>query len=702
MATISKIRRNSGIVIFIIGLALVAFIVSDAIQNNQFLLEDRETAVGVIAGEEIEYTAYDALYQQNLTNFRNQMKGAELNEQQLTQISDQTWNQLVQERTLGTEYDRLGLEVTEDELLDLLTENPDPQVRQIFTNPETGQFESERVIYFLQNFDQQPAEVRQSWLQFEDFLVQNRIRQKYFTLIRQSQFVTDLEARRRFIDDKRLADVNYLMLPLTLIPDTTVKVDESELQAYYEENQEDFDRELQRSIEFVSFPISPSAEDTQAVEQYLAQRQNAFATAANDSLFLRSYSEVPLDTTWKRIGTVPAAYATEAWNADSGDVIGPFLVDGRYHLVKVKGFRQDTIKSYRASHILVRPEAATDADSAAALEEARGLRQRILAGESFEQLARQFSEDPSNAPQGGDLGWFTAGTMVKPFSDAVARADEGDIVVVETQFGAHVIKVTEKAVDEVARLAVLQRSITPSSRTRNAIYNEAIAFRSQFGEQDEEFRATASEAGETPRIIENVQPNARSVVGIPAARPLVRWVYEAEQGAISEPIDLNDQYVVARVTDVFEKGPAPFAQVEEEVRQAVIRQKQKEILESRIAEASEGAESLPAIAEQLDAEVRNAAGLSFSTNIVPNVGNEPRFLGTAFGLEPGLLPPSPVEGNNGVFQLVVESFTDVEVPEDLTQTRQPILSDQEGRAQFETMEALRKAANVEDLRYKFY
>ncbi|MEX0967555.1 MAG: peptidylprolyl isomerase [Bacteroidia bacterium] len=701
MAAISTIRKNFGLVIIIIMVALFAFIVGDALQNNPLLFQDTsDRSIGVIGDEEIDYNLFANKYNENLEGFKQRVQRTSLTPEEEAQVRDQTWQQLVQENTIGKEYSRIGLDISTDELEYITIQQPSQDIIQSFTNPETNQFERDRLIYFIQNLSTFEPEVRNNWYKYEDFLVDDRKRRKYFELIKRSQFVTDIEAQHRGISEAKTASFDYISLPLSSIADTAVELSDEELRAYFEKHKKRYEQEKKRTLEYVAFDLRPTPEDSVSAVNDIENRKRLFKRTSKDSMFVVRNTDLPFDTGYKKLNAINELYVQDVLDADSGDVIGPYYEGGNLILVKVLAEKEDTASLYKASHILIQPEGNADEDTARAMQEARDILKQIREGADFAEMARQHSDDQSNAAKGGDLGWFAENSMVKPFNDAVMEGSKGDMIVAKTSFGAHIIHITEDPEETMFRLAVVERPITYSGGTKDKVFRKANTFRASV-EQKNDFSEAAAASNLNKRTLENVGPQDATLVGIQNPRPLIKWAYEGEEGDVSDVIDLNDRLVVAKISAVTEEGTAELDDVREEVELEARAEKKREMLAARIKEANEGASTLEDVAERLNTQVKQANQVQFSARALPQIGDEPKVIGAVFGLSPGLLS-YPIKGQNAVFQVVVREFQNEQVPEDLQQPKTAILSDREGRSQFQIMEALEDKADIKDYRYKFY
>ncbi|NJM26300.1 MAG: hypothetical protein HC859_13230 [Bacteroidia bacterium] len=312
-----------------------------------------------------------------------------------------------------------------------------------------------------------------------------------------------------------MAEVRYLYVPYYHVKDSAVTVSESDYQEYYNENKERFKSEHVRDLNYVSFTVVPSADDSLAVREILEQLKPGLEKSENDSTFAEVNSTN--DNPYARYfpSELPPYISNE--ELQQGKIIGPFLDGGTYKLVKISRIGKDTVYNARASHILITwtddPDSAVlEANKKAAKERARKLLQELKAGSAnFAEKAREINTDAS-AQKGGDLGWFTSGMMVKTFNDAVFGATRTGLLndVVETQFGYHIIDITNVKDNTAYWVVTLAEEIAPSDETINATRRQAELFQAEISNA-EEFKTKAGSQGLTVMEAKGVQANDRRV-----------------------------------------------------------------------------------------------------------------------------------------------------------------------------------------------
>jgi len=353
MAVIGKIRKHSTLVLIVIGVALLAFVLTDAFTSSG---RGEIPVVGKIGDTEITQQEFEQKVNEAINNYEMQQQQP-VDDKTRSQIREQVWNQLISETVLQKEYEKLGIAVTPDELFDMVQgNNPHPQIVQAFTNPQTGQFDKTRVLQFLKNKDNDP-QTAQQWILFEQGIKQERLANKYTQLINKAIYATTAEAAQLNIDQNKKFNISYVVKRYNTVNDSTITVTEEEIAAYYEENKFKFKQEESRNIEYVIFRVDPSEEDFKLAEEWMLNAKEEFAQAENDSLYVTLNSDIPFDPTFYKKGQLPPILDTVFFkdSAKVGDMVGPYLEGMTYKLSKLSKIKYlpDSVK---ARHILIKTQ----------------------------------------------------------------------------------------------------------------------------------------------------------------------------------------------------------------------------------------------------------------------------------------------------------------------------------------------------------
>lgn len=704
MSLINKIRERSGLAVGVIAVSLILFIVgSDLLGGKSTLFGNSSQEVGKIDGRTIDNQDFQAKIEQVRAQYEQQT-GRAPGEQEMTQIREQAWNQLIFETAYQKEFDKLGLTVSPEELVDMVQgSNVSPEVRQAFTNPSTGVFDKNQVVQYLKGLRNVPPAQQAQWASFEQQISTNRLREKFDNLMRLSNYATTAEAQKEYQAQNTKADVKFLFVPYYSVNDTTVKVTDSELSDYLGKHKDEYPGADTRTIQYVSFAVNPSKEDSASLYNDIKTLARGLGAAKNDSTFARQNSDVPVPL-YLTAGEMPEQLRAAIPTFTSGGVYGPFREGNTYFIYKYGGSKKDTAFTIRASHILIRATAKTDSAKADARRRAESILKQIQGGASFEALAQSNSEDGS-AQQGGDLGYFkNDGRMVKPFESAIFGFNGAGLIprVVETDFGYHIIKITEPKTNQLYRVAGIGKTITPSEATTNEAYQKA----SQFAANSRTKEAFDDNAKKDKALVvanaERIPETATNINALTDARAIVRWAFDdkTDKNSVSEPFQVGDQYVVAVLTGSTDKDDVKVDDFRTELTAKVRNQKKAEQIMAKLGNPSGPLET---IAQKYGAGaiVETADDINLATGFMRSAGVDPVALGRAFGLKAGKRS-KPFAGEGGV--LIVEPTRIAPAPTvaDYAMYKTSIQQNQGQRTTVYVNEAIKEAANITDRRAKFY
>ncbi len=703
MALINKIREKSGIAVTVIAVSLILFIVGGDLLGPGSFFGGNNQIVGEIGGKDINIKQFQQQMDLLRQNYEAQT-GRAPGEQELASLRDQAWNQLIVEYAYTGQYDKLGLEVTDDELVDMVQGNHiSPAIQQAFTNPQTGVFDKAAVINYLKSLKTMAPEQQQSWSLFETGLRADRLRQKYELLLSSSNYATKAEAEKEYIAQNSKATFDYLYVPFYSVPDSTVKVTDSQLESYLKSHKDEYKGVNTRSIKYVTFPVQPAKDDSASLYNEIKSLARGLSTATNDSAFAKMNSDVqfPLYQSYANM-TDQLKEAVKTFVP--GGVFGPFREGDTYFIYKYGGTKRDSLFTLRASHILIRPDNQSDSAKAVAKQRAEGLLRQIQGGASFEALAASNSADGS-AQRGGDLGYFqNNGGMVKPFEDAAFSVSGTGLVghIVESQFGFHIIKVTDAKSNILYRIATIGKTIAPSQATRDEIYRKADLFATTakssalFDEQvkkDKLIEATANRLTETSSNVNAMQD----------AREIVRWAFsdKTDVNDVSKVFETANQYVVAVLTGKTDKDQVKVNDFREELTAKVRNQVKSEQILAKL-KGIEGA-NLQAVAGKYGAGalVEKAENVSLATGFLTSAGFDPIAMGRAFGLKKGQ-KTNPFKGENGVFIIQLADKTEAAPIADYAQYKSQLTQNVTQSTSFILNEAIREHAKIVDDRAKFF
>jgi len=694
MGLMTFLRNRAGyILVFAIGFAIVAFLVGDAINVGKPFWAANQKTVGSVDGKDISIDDFGPKVEQNLNQFKQQYGGS-ANAQMTAMAVDQAWNAELAGVLLNKEYERLGLTVSEDELVDLLVgQNPSPLIKQYFTNPQTGQLDRMQLNSFLKSKDPQ-AQNQSALLQTE---VKNQsLQQKYSNLIRNSVYVTSLEATDEYTNRNKLASFKYVNLDYTSIPDASVKLTDADYTDYYDANKARFNNPQEtRSFEYVTFSIKPTKADSLAVKAQVDKIAADFKVAKNDSLFAAINSDVKVPFTYITKGKLDPAVDSAVFSLPAGSFYGPALSGNSYKVIKVVSTRTSP-DSVKVSHILIDPAKVGGEDKAVKL--ADSLKGVIAKGGSFAELAKTYSVDGSK-DQGGSMPAFARGAMVPEFENAAFDGTTGDLKVVKSQFGYHIMKI-EKQIgsSKVAKLAYVEKTLAASSKTQASAYKAASKFLADVKGND--FAKLAEKDKLKVAVADKITATQGFAPGLDNPRKLIQDAYAADKGdVLPEIYTMADAYVVARLTDVKPKGTLSLDAVKKEIQPMVLNAAKAKLLKAKFDSA--GKSSLDQIASKVGRTVMPVQNIVFANPIIPGVAQENKLVGSVFGSQPGKVS-APVDGERGVYVFSVDGFTNPAPIANMFKQKESMLLTLGQRSLGAAFQALQDNAKIKDNRVKFY
>ena len=654
MAAIGNIRKHSTLLVIVIGVAMAAFILGDFAKTRN----KRDVNVGVVDGEEITIMDFNNRYDQYLENAKQQNKTNRLSDAEQASIRNQTWNQMVKEILMKEEYKELGLDVTADELFDMIQgPNPHPLVVQSFTDPNTGKFDRNQVVNYLQNLDNYPPEAKQRWLEFEKYLKEDRLREKFNALFAKGYYVPKPLAVKDYMDTYDLASVDFVAKSIADVPDSTVVLTESDYTAYFDKNKERFKKKATRSIKYVVFDVKPSQKDIEKARRDIVSLRKDFEKIDKSEVarFIQVNSDKPYDSTWKTKGQLPVEIDSVMFVEKPGYVSNYWLKNNSYHIARLMdvAMRPDSME---ASHILISFKGAYRANPAIdrTREEAQKLADSLYNiikkdSKKLKTLAKTYSDDPSAKQNDGDLGWFKDGMMVPSFNEACVNTKVGGVTVVESPFGFHIVKVTgKKEPVKKVRVAELVYEVMPSNETYQNIFAKASKIASE-SNNETEFVENAKKMGVPVLSQPAMREMTSSIRGYNNVRSVVRWAFKdnTEVGTVSEVFDLDGSYMVAVLTNKTEEGYPELDEIKAQIEIPVKNQKKGEIIADQM---NNYGSDLNAIAKGMNLKVDQVSNLTFKANALGNYRRAYKAIGTTFGLNKDQVS-KPVIDRTAVFVL---------------------------------------------------
>lgn len=671
MAALGKIRSKGGILVGAIGLALFAFLAGDAARSCDGIKGEARQQIGEILGKKISVQDYQKLIDEYQSAIKFTMQRDNLTDQELKQVEDQVWQQLVSNRVIEADAEKVGLTVTEKEIQNVLNEGTNPMLVQTpFVNQQTGRFDVNALKQFFDSYNKAKAakspQVEQMqaiydyWLFVEKNLRAQLLGQKYQALLASCVLSNKAEAKMAFKDNNEESQIQLASLAYSTVKDADVKVTDDDLKAKYAELKPAFRQNVEtRDIKFVDFQIKASAADRSQVVKEMNDFQKQLASAADPAAVVsKSGSEIPylgLPVSNKAYQQYPdIASKIDSLSVGTTGVVEN-AQDNTLNIIRVLSKAQlaDSIQFRQINIAAATPdEARAKADS---------IQKALAGGADFDALAKRYG-------QTGEKVWFTgqqyemAPSMSqdnRTFINALLNGEVNATQNLALTQGNIILQILDKkAFTTKTTAAVIKKVVDFSKATRSNAYNKFSEFVAK-SSTVADLEKNAPKSGYQVQSLNDISTAEHYVGGIPGTRDALKWLFEAKQGEVSPLYECgnNDHLLVIALTAVHPQGYRSWddAQVKEILKREVIKDKKAEKLMAKI----KGVNSIAA-AQAKGAKVSSVNQITFAAPaFVQATGSvEPALSGAVAGTAAGKFSKAPVKGNAGVyvFQVVKKSM----------------------------------------------
>jgi len=723
MSILEKIRSKTGLLVGFVGLALVIFILQAAFDAGGKLFGTNDTSVGNIKGEDIDYNELKSKVDEFVANYS--ANGQQVDDNTRSMIIDQAWSAIVNDRVLKTEWSKLGIEVSEDELTDLMLVHPHSYVNSYFTDRQSGkvfeQFADAQGSLDVKKLNafvaKMTPEQEKFWIQLEEQIRDIRKNEKYYSLVKKGIYATTNEAKFDDKASKRMMNVKFVLKPYSLIPDSSIKISDEELKNYYNQNQYKYIvDEAARKIDYLVWEAEASQEDIEELKKNMVQLATDFRerkTPAEDSAFIQNTNDnQAIDIATFKKGNINPNIDTTIYTSAVGTVFGPYAEGEQFKVSKLMKITS-SLDSAKVRHILIAyAGSGASQEVKRSKDQAKKLADSLLAlikkGSKFADFVKTYSDDggkkmPPNKKENedwtgkdGNYGWLNENSgFVEPFKRFGLDGKKADLGVVESNFGYHIMEIIDvsKGRQNNYTLGTISTTIAPSSNTVQSFYAKASEFSGK-NNTGELFDKAIDAEKLNKRVSGEIKENDKTIPGIENPKELVRWMFKAQLNDISEAFTFGNRFVVAKLTDVKEKGFATLESVKEDVTTKAKQEKKAEQLLNEIKTKAANSKSLEDYASKLGVTVAVADNFSFANSNVPNVGRDDLFTGAVSALKVNAIS-NPIKGNSGVYiaKIENENFTPAK---DLKENKKSVANSISSRVDYEVFEALKKLAEIED------
>lgn len=694
MAILNSIRKRGIFLIIIIALALFAFVISGVIGNGNNSPKGENNIATI---NDVDISREDFMQKvENTQRSLGQNNGS-------NQAMSMVWEQELRRVLLEEQYESLGLTAERSQISDALRRN-------LANNPtfqdELGMFSEAKMQEYIANAkfasDAGDRQAYQAWLDFEKNTASSVLENNFFNLIKGGLITTLAEGEQEYHFQNDQININYIQIPYTKIPDEDVDISDSEIEAYIRSHAKEFEVKPQVDIQYVSFNEDPSEEDNAAAEASILELKEELAAATNNAEYVNANSEISYTDRWFIKADIPEMIANEVMALELNTVHGPYKDGDTYNLIKVFDKRQ-MADSAKAKHILINYQGLrtappsvvrTKEDAQKLADSINDIVKRDLS--KFDSLASEFSNDNSNKEKGGDLGYFGPGRMVPEFNDFVFDNEAGDIGVVETDFGFHVVYIEElKNFQDAVKVATIVKNIEPSEKTINEVFSTATKF--EIAAEDGDFNELANEGGVIAKPVNKIGELDANIPGVGNNRGIVTWAFNEETkiGDVKR-FNVTNGYVIAQLTRRNPKGLMSIAEASSVVTPILKKEKKAKL----IIESVNGS-NINEVARDQSVALKSASAISMGTPTIAGGGTEPKVVGVAFGTKVGETS-GLIEGENGVYMVEVTAFNVAPELDSYRPFANQLNAQTAPSVRTNLFNALREAADIEDNRSDFY
>lgn len=682
----------------IIGVALLAFIVGDFLNSGHTFYAMNQSKVAVVNGTNIGVEEFQERVKMRTDELQQMyaQRGMNFPDGYVSRINQEVYAQMVNEILLNEELEKLGIVVSKEELADLLSgDNISPQVRQYFTNPQTGEFDRQGLLNFIQvvldpeahgyNTPELLAQIepqRQLWLRLEQQVKQDRAIQKFANLLNRAVMPNKLDIENSFEDSKTSANIAYALQPYTSIADSTIAVSDSELKAEYNKVKESYKMPERRAIKYIKIDIEPSEADYAKAKEKVEMNQSVFAETDDVVAFIANNSDESYDDSFVAISSMP-------------EKMKKFAQSAAVNESSPLEFENDTYTMYRLMDTKVAPDSikvrllsfqprSTEIDSVLNV---------LNNGGSFAELSAKYN--------GNDEIWLTenmASSVGRPFINKVFSETGNGYFKAESLGGEHIVQILSRTAPvKKAKVAAYVLAVVPSTETHTVLYNQLSSY-SAINNTAEKFSAGAKEAGYTVSSYE-CSAEDYSLPGISDARQAIRWAFNADKGEVSEIFTIDDSFVIAALDNISKEGYTPLEQLKDMLTMQIRNDKKAEKIIADLK--AKNLNSLEGYAEAMKAQVDSAKFISFSSPSITGVGYEPVLSGLAPTAETGKVV-GPVKGLRGVYVFAVTDKTVSEQPFDAQTETQKLQQNYNYLINSRLMDVLRDKADIKNTMIRFF
>ncbi|MEZ4797947.1 MAG: peptidylprolyl isomerase [Flavobacteriaceae bacterium] len=716
MAILNKIRQRSLFLILVIALALFSFVLADLFKNSSGFSSKAQNVVATINGIDIDREDFMNRVENTQRQFGNSMTS--------TQAMNNVWNQEVRKAVFETQYEELGLTVERDYIRNLLSQNLGGFDE---FKDEAGNFDENKLNEFIANLKAIQPEVAllngspinyEAWTNFEANIATSGKEQMYTNMVKAGLVGTLADGELDYKLENDNVDIRFVQIPFTSIPDSTITVSESDIKAYMNKNKDKYEVDESRDLYFVQFKEEPSLEDEEAVKREVASLVNGktdnpttteideteigFKDTDDEDSFLAEHSSVKLYNDYVFKSTLPTAVADSIYNLNVGEVYGPYKSGNSYIATKLIDTKQ-VPDSVKVRHILIPFVGATRADATVvktdeeAKKTADSIYNVIRSNRSKFKDLLDLSSDKVSNEKDGEIEFAYTDSFAPEFRDFSFENKVGDLKVVKTSFGYHIIEVLSKGDKQKAvKIGNLSILIEPSEQTIDDVYNKTSKF--EIAVANGVFQDVAQENGYTVKPVSNIKELDETIPGLGSQRAMVRWAFEdgVKVGSVKRFNIQGGGYAVAVVSSINKEGLMTTEKASVTALPAIRKEKKAALIKERISGST-----LEEVSASEGQTIKTAAAVNMKNPTLSGAGREPYIVGAAFGLQEGQTSKL-LTGNLGMYMVQVTKVKNAEELPSYQAAANRVGTAKSNNVSTTLFNALKEAAKIEDNRATFY
>ncbi|MEY4002493.1 MAG: hypothetical protein RIT07_535 [Bacteroidota bacterium] len=678
MAVIQKLR-NSGLVVVVIIAALVLFVVGDILTGNQLGLGDGlQGVVGTINGNQVKTKELEEKAQDLFNSFLERDQSGELNDPEkfkmaMEQAWSQGWSEILRNQTIDKELKLSGVVISDEDINDLLVgPNPLEYVKGDPNFQTDGRYDRKKVEDLFRKNKKDKARV-QALNRYVNSIRQSEGMKRYGNYIAKCLYKPKSIRKYEYLAANSSLSGKIVSINYSTISDNSIKVTDADLEKYLNTHREQYkNKEELRDIQYLVWKIIPSSEDSAYVQKQamgavasMKEETNPDTAGEGISMFV-SRGSLPKST--------PKEVSEIVWSLPTLSVAGPFYKEGTYSVYRKIAEKKDSTPSVNVAHILLKvgeaPNKQLLADSAAVLSKANELAAQIRAGADMAKLAAEWSSDPGSSSNGGSYGWVgkeTYDNYVAPYRNFALRATQGQVEVVKSELGLHVMKALASPDYTQIKYEEQRFEIVAGTKTVKEVDQVSRKFRNMIVEGDaKSFQSAVDKMGLNVLVQKDVKSDIRNLPGIEEysdIRSILDWMFDATRKTndISDRFAFSNRHVVILMNGVKNTGYADLEDVREKIEPLVRIELKAEKIAEKFEKAMKNSKTLEELAQKTGSSIIPVDGVRINQTMLPQLNNEPKIVGALFGIELKKIS-KPIAGNNGVAVALIEKRDKIEVP----------------------------------------